>query len=124
MTTSHEDQASSNGTSAAGTEEKPDIDQLQADIEQTRTELGETVEALTAKLDVKSRAKDRLTQYKQHASGQVSTAQARAVDLTKSARTAATTEDGKPTPTAIAGAAAVAVTALTAIALKLFRRRR
>ena len=123
MTTSHEDQASSNGTSAS-TDEKPDIDQLQADIEQTRAELGETVEALTAKLDVKSRAKERLNQYKTHASGQVSTAQARAVDLTKSARTAATTEDGKPTPTVLAGAAAVLVTTLTALGLTLWRRRR
>ena len=124
MTTSHEEQSSSNGTSAASSGEKPDIDQLQAEIEQTRAELGETVEALTAKLDVKSRAKERLTQYKQHASGQVSVAQARAVDLSKSARTAATTEDGKPTPTVLAGAAAVLVTTLTALALKLFRRRR
>lgn len=35
-----------------------DIDALKADIEQTRTELGETVGALTDKLDVKSRAED------------------------------------------------------------------
>jgi hypothetical protein len=35
----------------------PDKQQLQAEIEQTRTELGETVEELAAKTDVKGRAK-------------------------------------------------------------------
>lgn len=41
-------------------EPRPDagIDELKADIEQTRTELGETVGALTDKLDVKGRAED------------------------------------------------------------------
>ena len=33
-----------------------DIDELQTDIAQTREELGETVEALTAKMDVKERS--------------------------------------------------------------------
>jgi hypothetical protein len=40
---------------------QPDIEQLQAEIEQTREQLGETVDALTAKLDVKSRTRARLT---------------------------------------------------------------
>lgn len=41
-------------------EPRPDADiaELKADIEQTRTELGETVGALTDKLDVKARAED------------------------------------------------------------------
>lgn len=45
---------------APGPEPRPDadIDELKADIEQTRTELGETVGALTDKLDVKGRAED------------------------------------------------------------------
>jgi hypothetical protein len=135
MTTSHEDQASTNGTSSASTDEKPDIDQLQAEIEQTRAELGETVEALTAKLDVKSRTKDRLNQYKTHATGQVkqyrstagghlTTVRTRATDFGTTARSAATTEDGKPTPTAMATAAAVLVSSLTAVGLTLWRRRR
>jgi hypothetical protein len=33
-------------------------DDLESDIERTREHLGETVDALTAKLDVKSRAQD------------------------------------------------------------------
>ena len=40
------------------------IDDLQADIEQTRHELGETVEALSAKLDVKERTKQKAVETK------------------------------------------------------------
>jgi cell division septum initiation protein DivIVA len=42
-----------------------DIDDLQTDIEQTRKELGETVEALTAKMDVKERTKEKVAQTKE-----------------------------------------------------------
>jgi hypothetical protein len=37
-----------------------DVDDLQADIEATRDQLGETVEALSAKLDVKRQAKQKV----------------------------------------------------------------
>ncbi|KUH66836.1 hypothetical protein AU184_10535 [Mycolicibacterium novocastrense] len=40
------------------------VDDIQADIEQTRHELGETVEALQAKLDVKTRAKEKVDETK------------------------------------------------------------
>jgi hypothetical protein len=40
------------------------IDDIQADIEQTRKALGETVEALSAKADVKARAKQKATDAK------------------------------------------------------------
>ncbi len=40
------------------------IDDIEADIEQTRKELGETVEALTAKLDVKERTKEKVAETK------------------------------------------------------------
>ena len=42
-----------------------DIDGIQADIEETRKELGETVEALTAKLDLKERAKQKAAETKE-----------------------------------------------------------
>jgi hypothetical protein len=42
-----------------------DIDDIQTDIEQTRKELGETVEALSAKMDVKQRAKDKAAETKE-----------------------------------------------------------
>ena len=41
-----------------------DIGELQSDIEQTRKELGETVEELSAKLDVKQRTKDKAAEAK------------------------------------------------------------
>jgi Protein of unknown function (DUF3618) len=41
------------------------IDDIQADIEQTRKDLGQTVEALSAKLDVKERTKEKATEAKQ-----------------------------------------------------------
>ena len=49
-----------NGSTGA----KPDVDQLRAEIKQTRAELGETVQALAAKADVKARAKDQVEQTK------------------------------------------------------------
>jgi ABC-type transporter Mla subunit MlaD len=49
-----------NGASAP----KPSINELRADIRQTREELGETVQALAAKADVKARAKEQVEQTK------------------------------------------------------------
>ena len=40
------------------------IDDIEADIEQTRHELGETVQALSSKLDVKERAKEKVGETK------------------------------------------------------------
>jgi chromosome segregation ATPase len=114
---------------------KPDVEQLQADIEHTREELAETVEALTAKLDVKSRARDRLDDTKARARAQVMDAQTRAKaqigyvqtrakGLTTQARSSATTADGKPAPTVLASAAAVTTAVLVATGLFVWRRRR
>lgn len=55
------------------------IDDIQADIERTRKDLGETVGALSAKLDVKERAKDKVAETKErvvdtaHTVGRVAT---------------------------------------------------
>jgi len=56
-----------NGSSEA----KPDVDALRADIEQTRAELGETVQALAAKADVKARAREQVELTKAKAKAQV-----------------------------------------------------
>jgi ElaB/YqjD/DUF883 family membrane-anchored ribosome-binding protein len=108
----------------AGTEEKPDLEELQANIEQTRQELGDTVEALTAKLDVKSRAKARVNDTKLRAKGQLSDVQARAKGLTTQARNKATTDEGKPAPAVLAGAGAVLASLLLATGLVVWRKRR
>jgi uncharacterized coiled-coil DUF342 family protein len=46
-----------------GTDRTPE--QIEADIEQTRDELGDTVAALTEKADVKARVKDKVDETKQ-----------------------------------------------------------
>ena len=55
------------GPDRARPEPGPDagIDDITADIEQTRNELGETVQALSAKLDVKERTKQKAEETKQ-----------------------------------------------------------
>ncbi len=57
-----------------GNSDKPGIDELRADIEQTRSELGETVQALAAKADVKARAKEQVEHTKQRVRAQAAEA--------------------------------------------------
>jgi ElaB/YqjD/DUF883 family membrane-anchored ribosome-binding protein len=52
-------------TEASGTEPKPTIEELRAEIKQTRADLGETVQALAAKADVKARAMDQVEQARE-----------------------------------------------------------
>jgi hypothetical protein len=52
------------------TGDKPDVEALRAEIKQTRADLGETVEALAAKVDVPARAKEQLEQTKQKVKAQ------------------------------------------------------
>ena len=50
---------------------QPDPDQLREEIAQTREQLGETVEALAAKADVKAQAKERVEEGKEQAKAKV-----------------------------------------------------
>ena len=76
-------------------------EQLEADIARQRDDLASTVDALHARLDVKTRAKEKAVQL----------------------RDQATTDDGKPTPQVLA-AAAFALAALGGfIALRIRRSR-
>jgi hypothetical protein len=58
---------------AAAAVPKPTIDELRAEIKQTRSDLGETVQALAAKADVKARALDQVEVAKQRARAAVTT---------------------------------------------------
>ncbi|MCV7153961.1 DUF3618 domain-containing protein [Mycolicibacterium pyrenivorans] len=82
-----------------------DIDELQADIEKTRAELGETVGALSDKLDVKTRAHDKAAETKEA--------------VVQRAHTA--TESAKSNPAVPAG---VVVAVVAAIGLLWWWRRR
>jgi Protein of unknown function (DUF3618) len=89
-------------------------EEIEADIEQTREQLGDTVEALTGKANVKAQAKDKIAQAKE-------TAQDKKDDLTTRARAGtpdsagagaqqlASTVQRKPLPFAAAGAFAAGV---------------
>jgi len=57
-----------------GSASKPDAAALRAEIKQTRADLGETVQALAAKADVKARAKDQVEQTKQKVKAQAAEA--------------------------------------------------
>jgi predicted membrane chloride channel (bestrophin family) len=78
-----------NGSSS---ESKPDVAALRAEIAQTRADLGETVQALAAKADVKARAKDQVEQTKQKVRVQAAEATQKA---THKAREAAGLASGK-----------------------------
>lgn len=98
-----------------GTDEKSSTSpatpaEIEADIEQQREELAETLDALTAKLDVRSQA-------------QAKVQDARTTTQLKVAETKdrLTTDDGKPRPEVL-GAAAVVVVGV--VVLVLWRRSR
>jgi cobalamin biosynthesis Mg chelatase CobN len=79
---------------------KPDVNQLRAEIKQTRADLGETVQALAAKADVKARAKEQVEQTKQRV-------RAQAAETTEKVREAALSAgDRVRSAAAHAGAAA------------------
>jgi ElaB/YqjD/DUF883 family membrane-anchored ribosome-binding protein len=64
------------------TEPGPDagVEDIEADIEATRQELGETVEALSAKLDVKQQARNKVDETKQRVAEKAHTAQLAVTD--------------------------------------------
>jgi hypothetical protein len=94
--------------------------QLEAEIEQTREQLGRTVDALAARLDVKHRAKARAAATKQRVAGQLASVRRigqRAMD--GAGERASTSERAVPIASlAVAGAALLVVTT------RVWRRRR
>ena len=99
-----------------------DPDALREEIEQTRAELGDTVEALANKLDVKAQAKTAVADVKDKAATTLSSAQSSAVTRAEQLRdTATSTYRSRPQATWLAAAAAAVV--VVGIAL-LARRRR
>jgi cobalamin biosynthesis Mg chelatase CobN len=99
-TPNHADRNKADEVPVNGTEEKSSKSpaEIQADIEQQREELAETLDALTTKLDVKSHAQAKAQEVK--ATTQIKVAET---------KDRATTEDGKPRPEVIAAAVLVVV---------------
>ena len=65
---------------------------IRADIERTRAEMGDTVEAIGYKADVKSRAKDRISDTKDRLTGKVSDATPDGQQVSSAANRAAITK--------------------------------
>ena len=64
------------------TEESRSPDDIRADIEQTREEVGDTVEALAAKTDVKAQAQERVDEVKGNVRAKVDEVKAKAQSST------------------------------------------
>lgn len=90
-----------------------DIDQLQADIERNREQLGETVAALSHKLDVKAQAGERVA----HARGW-------AADQVDRGLQATTDSTGKTLPAIRFGVPATLGAVAVAVGLLVWRRSR
>lgn len=120
MTGSHRD------TDAEAAAKPTEPDAIRRDIERTRAELGETVDALAHKADVPARAKEKLHDTSATAQAKADELSARAEDATS--RAIATTEARaeqagaavrrRPVPAAAAAAAAAAL-----VGWRLVRRR-
>ena len=112
------DEATSEGrpaVSAASEEsQQKSPEEIRAGIEQTREELGDTVEALAEKADVKGQAKDRVASIKDAAQQKKAEFASRAREATPEsagagAQQLASTAKSQPVPFAAAGAFAVGV---------------
>ncbi len=93
---------------AADTETKSP-EEIRSEIEQTRDELGDTVEALAAKTDVKSQAQDRIAAARETVTGKKDDFVAKARQATPESASAgaqqlSSTVQEKPLPFAAAGA--------------------
>jgi Protein of unknown function (DUF3618) len=98
-----------------------DIDEIQTDIAETRKELGETVEALSAKMDVKQRTKDKATETKERVAEKATETKAAVVDKAHAIQHA-TIDDGRAKVTV--PAATVIVVGTAVLVWFLWRRRR
>ncbi|MEP6815334.1 MAG: DUF3618 domain-containing protein [Marmoricola sp.] len=98
-------------------------DELEADIESTRDDLGETVDALSRKFDVKGRARHKVQDTRQRVADQVAGTRARGQQLLARAKDSANDQDGRVTAKAYVPAGAT-VALLVAVGIMVRRRRR
>ena len=103
------------------------IDDIQADIEHTRKELGETIEALSAKADVTGRVQHKAAETKDRITEKVYETKEIVVEKAHAAQSAAhdvvTDSTGSVKPR-VPIAAVVAAAAILVISVAVWRRRR
>lgn len=97
------------------------VSELESDLQHSREQLAETVDALTAKLDVKARAGEQLADTRDRARTALHDGAAATKQALAQGKDAVTDDDGKPTPQV--SAVAVAVVAALVLAVVLWRRR-
>ncbi len=98
MTTRHESCSDSADQGAGEAEKNANPEEIEVDIERAREEHGETVEALTARLDVKTRAQQEFAAKRERALAQARFAKARAAALRARAKDSTTDERGQVKP--------------------------
>jgi|1186.fasta_scaffold00412_7 hypothetical protein len=103
--------ADRNAENVAGPAATPEMAELEADIARTRAELAATVDQLTAKLDVKTRVRHRVTEAKDAATVQVQSARRRLVG-----------SDGKPRPSVLGVGGGVLAAVAAVVLVKLWQR--
>lgn len=108
-------------TTAPGAEGPTQPDEIRRDIEETREQLADTVDELTARLDVKGRATDKAHEVRDQAEERVQQVRDQAVGSAADARSWAE-QTWRERPQAVVAASAAALAALTV--LLLARRRR
>ncbi len=106
-----DEQAPTGDGESRPTEPVPDLAELEKEVARTRAELGGTVDALSARLDVPTRAK-----------GRVDASREKARRATLRAREAVIDEQGRPVPAAWLGAG-TALAAAVGLALLVRARR-
>lgn len=97
-------------------------DEVEADLERTREDLGRTVDALSAKLDVKSQTQQKLRAAKQRAIEQAHVVRGRGEQVVARVRDTVTDDRGKLTPT-VSLAATTFLAAVIAVVVVWWRRR-
>ena len=102
------------------------IDDIQADIEHTRKELGETIGALSAKADVTGRVQHKVTDTKDRITEKASETKGVVVEKAHAAQSAArdVTDSAGSVKPSVPIAALVAAAAILAISVAVWRRRR
>ncbi len=98
------------------------VEEIESDIARTRENLGNTVDELTQKFDVKAQAQHKVYDIKERAGEQVHTAQVRGGEAVTRAKTTVTNDQGKVKPAIPAVGAAVLGVAILAVVM--WRRRR
>jgi hypothetical protein len=97
------------------------VEDIQADIEATRNELGQTVEALSAKLDVKHQAMQKVDDTKKLIANRAQTVRSKGSEVGSRVVDAVTDDEGSIRPVVPVAALAL-VTAIVGVVI--WRRRR